>query len=257
MSTAAEVLAQLVRRWWLTGVLAVLGGLAGLVYALVSPPVYTASAHVIVIAQNEGDGLAAVNYAQAFARVATQGQVVDAAVSRSDGTATKEDLQGNVRVASSPDGPVVEITGTASSPARAADLANLVAGGLVDSANRHTAQTRMSLTVFSEATAPAEPTSPRLGMAVAVGAASGLLLGGLAVLLGSGRDHVRQPPSRIAEPTGRRYPPLEPDAQRWTGRAHVAVDEPAPESDNHQKERDNGHHDTTREPAAAYQPPAG
>ena len=244
MTAAAEVLTQLVRRWWLTGLLAVLGGLAGLVYALVTPPVYTARAHVIVIAQNDGDGLAAVNYAQAYARVATEGQTVDAAARRSNGTATKEDLQGNVRVASSPNGPVVEITGTASSPSRAAELANLVANGLIDSANRQATQTRMSLSVFSEATPPAVATSPRPGLAVAVGAASGLLLGGLAVLLGAGQGPItrRQGSAEPGEPAGRHYVVPALDGERWTGRVPVAVTARAPEAD-HSEDRDDGRDD--------------
>jgi capsular polysaccharide biosynthesis protein len=255
MTLAAEVLAQLVRRWWLAGALAVFGALAGLTYALVTPSVYTATAHVIVIAQNDGDGLAAVNYAQAYARVATQGQVVDAAARRSNGAATKEDLQGNVRVASSPDAPVVEITGTASSPTRAAELANLVANGLVDSANRHTTQTRMSLTVFSEATPPGQPTSPRLGLSVAVGAATGLLVGGLALLLGAGRIPARDPLGvGTARPAGRRYAPPLPDARRWTGRAPVADNGPAPAPYDNRPEDHHDGHDHASQPTSARLP---
>jgi capsular polysaccharide biosynthesis protein len=231
MTAATDTLTSLVRRWWLTGVLAVLGGLVALVYASLSTPVYTATAHVIVIARSDGDSLAAVNYAQAYARVATQGQAVDAAVARGNGTATRDDLAGNVSVASSPDAPVVEITCTASSPDRAAELANLVAGGLVDSANRHTTQTRMSLALFNEATPPTRPTSPRPGLAVAVGTAIGLLLGGLAVLLGAGRD-ARTPgaaPAGPAAPTGHLDRVPEVDAARWTGRARVAINPPTPD----------------------------
>jgi capsular polysaccharide biosynthesis protein len=250
MTAAAEILTLLVRRWWLPGVLAVLGALVALLYALLSSPVYTATAHVIVVADADGDSAAAVNYAQAYARVATQGQVVDAAVARGKGAATRDDLQGNVSVASSPDAPVVEITGTASSPTRAAELANLVAGGLVDSANRHTMQTRMSLAIFNEATPPSRPTSPRPALAVAVGAAIGLLLGGLAVLLGAGRvgRPSRDVPQRAAVPATTRLDRIaELDGARWTGRASVAVTSPAPA---HQRKENNDGNPGVRPDAA-------
>ena len=48
---------------------------AGLTYARVADPSYTARAYVIVVATDLGDVNAAVNFAQAYARIAGQGDV--------------------------------------------------------------------------------------------------------------------------------------------------------------------------------------
>jgi capsular polysaccharide biosynthesis protein len=187
MAGAAETMTRLVRRWWLTGLLTILGALAGLGYALASDPVYTAKAYVVVIAQNRSDNVA-VSYAQAFARIADQGAALNAAAEASNGTESVSELRRQVRASASPDAPVIELTGSAVSARRAADMANLVADGLVTTANSHAADTRLRLTVLSTAVSPADPTSPHLALSVAVGAAVGLLLGGLAMLAQASRS---------------------------------------------------------------------
>ncbi|HEX2773060.1 MAG TPA: Wzz/FepE/Etk N-terminal domain-containing protein, partial [Micromonosporaceae bacterium] len=178
---AAEKRSTLVRRWWLIGLFTALGAVAGLGYALLTPPEYTAKAYVAVVAQNAGDSMA-VSYAQAYARIAGQGDALHAAAEASNGTASVKQLRRGVLASASPDAPVIELTGTAGSAERAADLVNLLADGLVRTANSHTSDTRMRLALLSAAVPPADPTSPQLPLAVAVGAAVGLLLGGLAFL---------------------------------------------------------------------------
>ena len=186
MAGAAERLTQLVRRWWLIGLLTILGALAGLGYVLATDPVYTAKAYVVVVAQNPSDN-AAVSYAQAFARIADEGAALNAAAEASNGTESVNELRQQVRASTSPDAPVIELTGSAASAPRAADRANLVADGLVTTANSHATDTRMRLTLLSGAVSPADPTSPHLALSVAVGAAVGLLLGGLAMLAQTSR----------------------------------------------------------------------
>ena len=186
MAGAAERLTQLVRRWWLAGLLTMLGAFAGLGYALATNPVYTAKAYVVVVAQNPSDN-AAVSYAQAFARIADEGAALNAAAEASNGTESVNELRQQVRASTSPDAPVIELTGSAASAPRAADRANLVADGLVTTANSHATDTRMRLTLLSGAVSPADPTSPHLALSVAVGAAVGLLLGGLAMLAQTSR----------------------------------------------------------------------
>jgi capsular polysaccharide biosynthesis protein len=191
MAGAAEILSELVRRWWLVGVLVVAGGLAGIGYAVATPPTYTGNAYVVVVAQNPADNTSAVSYAQAYARIAAQADVLDAAAAASDGTATAAALRRQVRAASSPDTPIIEVTGSGRSPTEAANTANLVAGGLIATANRHGTDTRMTLTLLSRAAPPVDPTSPQPGLDLAVGAAVGLLLGGLAAL--SRADRASEP----------------------------------------------------------------
>jgi len=187
------MLVQLVRRWWLAAALVGLGALAGLIYALVSPPVYTARAYVVVVAQNPDDSGSAISYAQAYSRIAVQGDVLGRAAG--GGAATTE-LRRQVRTSSSPDAPVIEVVGSARTADRAATLSNLVANSLVDTANERASDTRMRLSLLSQASPPADPTSPRLALDVAVGAAAGLLLGGLAVLVGAGKTN----PARDGDP---------------------------------------------------------
>ena len=169
--------------------LTVLGAGAGLAYALISSAQYTAKAYVAVVAQDPGDS-SAVSYAQAFSRIASQGDALKTAADASQGSASMEELRRSVLAAASPDAPVIELTGTAGTPERAADLVNLLGNGLIKTANSHTADTRMRLALLSAAVPPADPTSPQLPLAVAVGAAAGLLLGGLAFL---GRGERYQP----------------------------------------------------------------
>ncbi len=176
MAGKAQIMTRLVR-WLLLGLVTALGALAGLGYVLLSHPVYTAKAYVLVVAQNPGDSTSAVSYAQAYARIAGQGEALNAAAAASNGAASVSELRSQVRASTSPDAPVIEVTGSAGSARHAADLANLVAIGLVNTANDHSADTRMRLTVLSAAIPPADPASPRPALDIAVGAAMGLLLG--------------------------------------------------------------------------------
>ncbi|SRR6266540_1258271 len=225
MASTAKTRTRRVLRWWLTGLLTALGALAGLGYALLSHPVYTAKAYVVVVAQNPGDSMSAVSYAQAFARIAGQGEALNAAATASNGAASVSELRSRVRASTSPDAPIIEVTGSAGSASHAADLANLVAKSLVSTANDHSADTRMKLTVLSAAIPPADPSSPRPILDVAVGAAMGLLLGGLALLGGGGRAGADA--SQVQQTTVGRTGPAElaagPDVQRWTARAPVTV----------------------------------
>jgi capsular polysaccharide biosynthesis protein len=185
MASTANILTRLVRLWWLTALLAVLGALAGLGYALLTPPTYVARAYVIVVASEPAESPAAVSYAQAYTRIVPQAGVINAAASE-EGIPAAE-LRRNVRAAASPDAPVIEITGSSDTAGRAADYANSVSGALVTKATEQTSTTRMKLTAISSASPPAAPDSPRPVLNVAIGAAVGILLGGLAVLTGTDR----------------------------------------------------------------------
>ncbi|SRR6266568_57446 len=224
MAGKAQIMTRLVR-WLLLGLVTALGALAGLGYVLLSHPVYTAKAYVLVVAQNPGDSTSAVSYAQAYARIAGQGEALNAAATASNGAASVSELRSQVRASTSPDAPVIEVTGSAGSARHAADLANLVAIGLVSTANDHSADTRMRLTVLSAAIPPADPASPRPALDIAVGAAMGLLLGGLALLAGPGRGGADT--GRVRRTTVNRTEPAEgaavPEMWRWTGRAPVTV----------------------------------
>jgi uncharacterized protein involved in exopolysaccharide biosynthesis len=189
------------RRWWLAAALAVLGGLLGLAYAALAPQTYTATAYVLVVAVRPGDGTSAVSYAQAYARLAWQAEVVGPAVNNSRGSVTVNDLRNSVRASASPDAPVIEVTGSAGTAQLAADITNLVANSLVSAGRAQARNTQMNLVLLSPAYPPPDPSSPQSTFSVAVGVAVGLLLAGLVFLTrpggdargGRGTDHASRP----------------------------------------------------------------
>jgi len=136
-----------------------------------------------------------VNFAQAYGRIVTQEVVLaPAAVNLGWGGSVAE-LRRQLRVSTSPDAPLIQLTGSAGTPTQAADLANAVSKALVDYGVRRRAQTRVRLDSFADAVPPSAPASPNVPVDIAVGAAAGLLLGGLAVMAGVGRRSAvpRQP----------------------------------------------------------------
>jgi len=198
-----EILRRLVRRLGLLLLLTAVGGAAGAAYGAIETPTYTAKAYVVAVG-NQVDAVAALNFAQAYGRVATSGPVLVKAGAR---LADRAGLD-QVTAATSPDAPVIEITATAGSGRHAADLANAVAGALTDYGSARAFERHVSLALLAGATAPARPTSPRPPLELLVGAAGGLLIGGLAVLAGVGR-----PAARDGEAGGERYQPAPEPAQ--------------------------------------------
>jgi capsular polysaccharide biosynthesis protein len=179
-----EILRRLVRRFGLLLLLTLIGGGAGALYGAVKTPTYTAKAYVVAIG-DPGEAISALNFAQAYGRVATSGPVLVKAAARLGG-----DQSGLSRVtaATSPDAPVIEITATGVSAAHSADLANAVANSLSEYGSTRKSETHVSLALLAGATTPLRPSSPKPPMELIVGAAGGLLIGGLAVLAGVGRS---------------------------------------------------------------------
>jgi capsular polysaccharide biosynthesis protein len=180
---AHEILRRLMRRLWLVLLLTAIGGGAGAAYAALKTPTYTAKAYVVATA-NAGDSISALNFAQAYGRVATSGPVLAKA-----GALLGADDSGltAVTASTSPDAPVIEIDATGSSARHTADVANAVANALAAYGTVRRDQTHVGLALLAAALTPAKPSSPRPPLELIVGAAGGLLIGGLAVLAGVGR----------------------------------------------------------------------
>ncbi|NJP66507.1 hypothetical protein HCJ92_09450 [Streptomyces sp. ventii] len=155
------------------------GLVAGLGHGMLAPVEYEARGHVVVRASEGTDPAAVVGFAQVYGRIAAEPAVLS----------PLGDLPGTVRAASSPDAPVVEITGTAGSPAAAAAVANRVAPALVAYGNEAESMTGTRLAVLAAAQPPSTPSSPPVAAAAGVGAASGTLLAALALLV---RHHRRE-----------------------------------------------------------------
>lgn len=156
------------------------GLLGGLGYGLAATPQYAATGYVMVVPQR-ADSPTALGFAQAYGRVVT-GDAVLAGAQAAAGTPAGR-LRRHVQSQTSPDAPMISVTGTASSGVAAARYANAVARSLTATANRTAATTGVRLLVFSGASAPDSPASPSVPLATAVGGSAGGLLGALALLV--------------------------------------------------------------------------
>ncbi|UNT00172.1 hypothetical protein MMF93_29725 [Streptomyces tubbatahanensis] len=183
--------------WWPLPVCAVLGALAGATYAAVAEPRYEASSYVLVSPGEHAEATSALGYAQAYGKIATDAVVLTRAEAAFE--LPRGELRSHVRAGTSPDAPMVEITGSAPSAGDAADYADATAAALARTAKKAAGKTGVRLTVVSHATATAEPVSPRAPLAVAVGASAGGLLGGL-VLLARPRRRDAEGPALVPAP---------------------------------------------------------
>lgn len=182
---APEILRRLVRRFGLLLLLTLVGGIAGAAYSALKTPTYTAKAYVVAVSTGaQSDPIAALNFAQAYGRVATSDPVLAKA-----GVLLGADRSGlrEATSSTSPDAPVIELTATGSDPAHTAAVANSLGAALVEYGDNRKADTKVGLSLLAGAMTPSRPSSPRPPMELAVGAAGGLLIGGLAVLAGVGR----------------------------------------------------------------------
>ncbi|MHA6763527.1 YveK family protein [Streptacidiphilus sp. PAMC 29251] len=171
---------SLLRRCWPLVAAVPLGAVCGGVYALVAPVQYQANAYVMVVPETTGDNSTAVDFAQAYGRVITQPEILlDAAASTGVPMAELTPL---VQAVTSPDAPMIQITGSAGSSARSAKEANAVADSLVSFGNAASKQTGVKLLTFAAAARPDSPSSPSRTLDVAIGAAAGLLVGGLGTM---------------------------------------------------------------------------
>ncbi|WP_416874254.1 Wzz/FepE/Etk N-terminal domain-containing protein [Kitasatospora sp. SC0581] len=180
MTTPRRSARRLVRRWWPVVLAVPLGAAVGAGYAVAASPSYAANAYVLVVAQNPGEAAIATNFAQAYGRLAGQPQVLGVAAAETGHT--RSELESLVHGTTSPDAPMIEITGTGERPQEAARTADAVARSLVAFANTSSKDTNVRLVTLSPAAAPDRPTTPSGKLDVAVGGATGLLLGALVMM---------------------------------------------------------------------------
>ncbi|MGW7292786.1 hypothetical protein ACWGIB_10420 [Streptomyces xiamenensis] len=179
--------------WWPLAVCGVAGALLGGGYGLLAEREYAASGYVVVRDAGQGaDPAAAVGLAQAFGRLATGDAVLTTA--QTDAGVSLDRLRDGVRASTSPDAPMIEITGTAARAARAAEMANAVARALIAYGNDAADSTGARLTVFAEAQPSAAPVSAAPLVRLAVGLVAGLLVGLLVLLV---RTNAGDPPGPV------------------------------------------------------------
>ncbi|MCW8218685.1 MULTISPECIES: YveK family protein [Streptomyces] len=194
--------------WWPLPACVLLGTACGLGYGLLAPPQYAATGYAVVTAGKDIDPAAALGYAQSYGRLATS----DTTLTYAHGAAGEpvRQLRSHVRSETSPDSPMIAVTGTSSDPERAADIANAVTEALVAGAGHVAADTGVKLLAYAHAVAPAEPVSPSAPLGTAVGASAGGLLGGLVLL-------VRPRPRRRAAVTAQVPGPSQAGGAAHTG----------------------------------------
>ncbi|GII00973.1 hypothetical protein [Planobispora takensis] len=168
-------------RWWPMAAAVFLGTLGGLAFSLVKGPVYTSDAYVVVVPGTPAGTAQAVNFAQVYSRIATQPAVLGLALAGGS-PADGERLRRAVRASASADAPMVGLSASAAGPQESADRANAVATALITYANHRATATGVRLVGFAPALAPVSPSSPPPALSAAVGAAAGVLVGGLACL---------------------------------------------------------------------------
>ncbi|MER7584076.1 Wzz/FepE/Etk N-terminal domain-containing protein [Kitasatospora sp. NPDC097691] len=207
MTTPRRSARRLVRRWWPVALAVPLGAAAGAGYAVVSPPSYATNAYVLVVPQNPGEAATATNFAQAYGRLAGQPQVL--AVAAAETGHTRAELEELVHGTTSPDAPMIEITGTGTRAQEAARTADAVARSLVSFANTSSKDTNVRLVTLAPAAAPDKPTTPSGKLDVAVGGAAGLLLGAL-VMMTRRRDGAGAPDTAEGAGPAEAPPPPRP-----------------------------------------------
>ncbi|MFE9929981.1 YveK family protein [Streptomyces sp. NPDC005533] len=178
--------------WWPLPVCAALGLAAGGTYGVLKTPEYAATSYVVAVPDETTEPATALGFAQAYARIATSSSTLGYAQPRAGITARQ--LRTQVRAETSPESPMIAITGTSKSPSEAADIANAVADALSLSSNQAAKNTGVQLLLFNQAVAPTEPASPSAAISGAVGMCAGGLLGGLWLLARPGRARRSEEP---------------------------------------------------------------
>ncbi|MFI6515347.1 hypothetical protein ACIBF1_07275 [Spirillospora sp. NPDC050679] len=221
------------------------GLLSGLGYGLLKPPSYSASAHVIVVAQSAGAGPAATSLAQAYGRLVPLPGTL-AWASPTLPASVVNDARPHIQASTSPETPLIRITGKARTAAKAAKYANAAAGALVSYGKVHEQDTRVKVAAMSPAAEPVSPSSPNLLLSVLVGTATGVLLAVLAMVSGL-----------RAAPIGRRRRPApqpghDADCRKGgTEDREPSVPEPAARKTGDRKAADRKPAGQRRKPAAA------
>lgn len=200
----AAALLRRVPGWWPLPACVVAGVLGGTVYAATVPPQYDATSYVVVAPGQRSDPASALGYAQAYGKIATDAVVLARAEAKHG--LPRGSLRSRVRARTSPDAPMVQITGTGGRPAQAAGYADAVASSLTRTAERSARNTGVRLSVVSHAAAPAAPVTPSAPVAASVGGCAGGLVGGLVLLVRPRRRYgpyaaaAVPGPSQVAEP---------------------------------------------------------
>ena len=182
MGDASSILRLLLRRWPMLVLGVVLGIGGGILATRLMAPSYSSTSYVLVVPVRNADGTNAINYAQAYSRIATSQAVIQRALVDNGLTLEPGKVRQLVSVSASPDAPLIEITGRDRRPDGAARLTNVVAQGLSSYSNARAADTGYRVRQFTRALPATRPSSPNRTLNMLIGGTVGLLLAGLLAL---------------------------------------------------------------------------
>lgn len=177
------------RRWRWVAVMALLGAVAGLCYALYVPKTYRASASVFFSLQygdSASDLVQGSTYTQnqvaSFARLATTPAVLDPVIEELGLDTGTTALAGRIEASAPLDTVLVEVAVTDGSASGAARIANAVVDTLSSTVENlaprnENGRPTVEATTVAPAEVPGGPASPKLPLNVAVGLGIGLLAG--------------------------------------------------------------------------------
>ena len=182
MGDTSDILRLLLRRWPILLIGVALGIGAGVLVSNLIPPSYSSTSYLLVVPVGNGEDSNAINYAQAYSRVATDQAVVEKALIDNGIPVEPGKIRQFVSVSASPDAPLIEITARDRQPERAARLANVVAQGLSSYSNARAGGTGYRVQQFTRALPASRTSSPNRSLNTMIGVSIGLLLAGLLAL---------------------------------------------------------------------------
>ncbi|MEZ4503371.1 MAG: polysaccharide biosynthesis tyrosine autokinase [Dehalococcoidia bacterium] len=180
----ADQVISVARRWWWALLLAAVGGAAvALAVSLLLPPRYEATATLLVAQRQDAEVLqlndlqASERLANTFSRLVVLDPVLEAAAEELGDGLDIDSLERAVAVTNPRNTQLLEVTASASTAARARDIANTVARTFIASNEQNLGSRPGTVTIVEEARAPLEPVWPRATVNVVLGVLGGLLLG--------------------------------------------------------------------------------
>ncbi len=173
------------RRWWWTLLVATwVAGLAGYLVATQIPPTYEARAQLLV-GPYEGDLntlRASGQLALTYAELVTVRPRLDEAITRLGLEATSAELDAATRVIANDTNRTLSIRVQDADPARAAEIANTLAGLLTELVRQGTGRPEGELQILEFAEPPTTPIAPQVSLIAMLTALAGLL-GALVVVV--------------------------------------------------------------------------
>ncbi len=179
----SDVFSALVRGFWILLLGLILGGGIGAVVSWLMPPTYQASVYMLVTPTSQNvENLRPQDYTQAYSELVTVPEVGGEAVSENGGE-DPQDIERVVNVEVSPNNPLFEVIASSSDPEDASALANSIGAAVASFTEGLAEDSGYRAEVVAEATTPTRPAIPNWPLNIAVGAAAGLLMGGVAAVL--------------------------------------------------------------------------